>query len=294
MDELGYRPYGPARGMRGRTFTVGVILSDLDNPFYSLITEGIASVVRAHSYEVFVSPSGFGVSEQRALTEAMIDHQIDGLVMVSPLMRGSELEQIAARIPMVVVGHHNQSESFDTVASDDELGSELVVEHLVELGHRRIAFVMHAEGRADETRPECHRLGGFIRAMEARGLADGIVVVDSQWSLDGGRDAAKQLAAMRRAPTAVHAGADVVALGILDELWDSGRSVPSAFSLVGCDNSRASSLGPIQLTTVDQSGIGMGRQAGQLLVERIEGRVKAVHDVFQPWLVVRGTTAARD
>ncbi|MFJ4029587.1 LacI family DNA-binding transcriptional regulator [Paenarthrobacter sp. NPDC089989] len=291
MDELGYRPHGSARGMRGRTFTIGVVLSDIENPFYSLITDGLTSVVRAKSYDVFVSPSGFDATVQQSVIEAMIDHQVDGLILVSPLMRGNELEAIAARVPVVVVGHHHRSQSFDTVAADDELGSQLVVAHLAELGHKDIAFVMHEDGRSDEARPECHRLSGFVRAMERKGLGRNAAVVDSQWSLDGGRYAARQLAAVDPPPTAVYAGADVVALGIMNELWDNGGSVPSTYSLVGWDNSRTSSLGPIQLTTIDQSGTRMGERAGELLLERIDGRRDSRHDLFQPRLVIRRSTA---
>jgi LacI family transcriptional regulator len=291
MEELDYRPHGPARGMRGRTFTIGVVVSDMENPFFSLITDGISSVIRPKSYELFVSPGGFEVLPQKSVVEAMIDHQMDGLVLVAPPMSIAELEQIALSIPLVVVGHHSQSPAFDTVAADDERGAQLVVDHLVELGHRRIAFVMHEDGRGDEARPESHRLHGFERAMSHHGLASGAIVVDSRWSLDGGQDAARQINALDSPPTAVHAGADIVALGMMNELWAGGKSVPEAYSLVGYDNSSTSSLGPIWLTTVDQSGVDMGKRVGHLLIERIEGRSDARHEVFEPRLVVRGTTA---
>lgn len=291
MKELGYRPYGPARGMRGRTYTIGVVVSDIENPFLSLITDGISSVIRPLSYELFVSPGGFEALPQKAVVEAMIDHQMDGLVMVAPLMTAAELENIAMNIPLVVVGHHSRSHAFDTVAADDKLGAQLVVDHFVELGHRRIAFVMHADGRGDASRPECHRLQGFERAMSRHGLDREAIVIDSRWNLDGGKEAARQIAALNAPPTAVHAGADIVALGMMSELWEGGQSVPQAYSLVGYDNSRTSSLGPIRLTTVDQAGMEMGKRVGHLIVERIEGRTGARHDVLEPHLVIRGTTA---
>lgn len=292
MDELGYRPHGPARGMRGKTYTVGVVLSDIDNPFFSLVTDGLSSVIRPRSYELFVSPSGFEVKNQRAVIEAMIDHQMDGLVLIAPLLTVSELEQVATDIPLVVVGHHSASDRFDTVAGDDELGAELVVDHLVGLGHRRIGFVMHAPGRSDETRPEAARLRGFERAMDKHGLGAESVVIDAAWSFDGGRRAAPMIDALPHRPTAVHAGADVVAFGMMNELWAGGRSVPEAYSLAGYDNSRTASLGPIRLTTVDQSGHEMGERVGHLLLERLEGRGEARHELLTPTLVVRDTTTA--
>lgn len=127
--------------------------------------------------------------------------------------------------------------------------------------------------------------------MNKHGLDSGAVVVDSRWSLEGGRDAAQQIDVLDSPPTAVHAGADIVALGMMNELWAGNRSLPEAYSLVGYDNSSTSSLGPIWLTTVDQSGVEMGKRVGHLLIERIEGRSDARHEVFEPRMVVRGTTA---
>lgn len=293
MDELGYRPYGPARGMRGRTYTVGVIVSDIENPFFSLLTDGLTSIIRPRSYEVFLSPGGFTPASQKAVVDAMIDHQMDGLVLVAPLLNNTDLERVARDIPVIVVGHHSTSGHYDSVAGDDDLGAGLVVDHLVAMGHRRIAFVMHAAGRGDESRPEAHRLRGFESAMKRHGLEDDAIVVDGEWSFDGGRRAVGTVDAMETLPTAVHAGADIVALGMMSELWNNGRSVPEAYSLVGYDNSRTASLGPIRLTTVDQSGMEMGERVGQLLLERIEGRTEARHDVLKPRLVVRDSTAPR-
>ncbi|MFT3888183.1 MAG: LacI family DNA-binding transcriptional regulator [Arachnia sp.] len=292
MEELGYRPYGPARGMRGRTYTVGVVVSDIDNPFFSLLTDGLSSVIRPRSYELFVSPGGFQPETQRAVVEAMIDHQMDGLVLVAPLLSNAELERISLDIPLMVVGHHSHSDLFDSVAGDDELAAGMVVDHLVALGHRRIGFVMHGKGRNDESRPEMNRLLGFRNAMERHGLGDGAVVIDCEWSFQGGRDAVEQFDALGEPPTAVHAGADVVALGMMNELWRTGRSVPEVYSLVGHDNSRTSSLGPIRLTSVDQAGREMGERVGRLLLERFEGRDEARHEVLEPRLIVRDTTAA--
>lgn len=292
IDELGYRPYGPARGMRGRTFTIGVVLSDLDNPFFSLIIEGLSRAVRSRSYELFVSPCGYKGSPQQLGIEALIDHQVDGLVLVAPLVTAAQLEVIAARIPLLVVGNHSCSQAFDSVAADDERGAQLAVDHLVMLKHRRIAYVMHPGGRDDETRPESHRLTGFKRAMLRHGLGGSSMVLHAPWNLEGGRETARQIDGLVSPPTAVFAGADIVALGMINELWDRGLSVPETYSLVGYDNSRSASLGPVSLTSVDQSGVEMGERAGQLLIERIEGRFRACHDMFAPRLVERNSTAA--
>ncbi|MFE5671647.1 LacI family DNA-binding transcriptional regulator [Agromyces sp. NPDC056523] len=291
MDALGYRPHRPARGMRGRTFTIGMMVSDIDNPFFSLIADGISSVLRQRDYELLISPGGYEAASQNAVVDALIDHQMDGLILVAPVVGGDDLDRIAREIPLVIVGRHSHSEVLDSVSGDDERGSELVVDHLVGLGHGRIGFVTNHQDRVEPDRPESARLAGFLKAMASRGLADDAVVIDSRWSLEGGRNAVAMVDSLETPLTAVFAGADVTALGIMSELWEQRRAVPATYSLVGYDNSRISSIGPIGLTTVDQSGFEMGETAGRLLLERIEGRVDASHVLLRPQLVARTTTA---
>lgn len=122
----------------------------------------------------------------------------------------AELEQIAVNVPLVVAGHLSRSPAFDTVAADDQLGAKLVVEHLVALGHKRIAFVMNGDGQRDETGPEYHRLRCFERAMSSHGLDSDAIVLESRLRLDSGFDAVGQSYDMNRPPTAVHGGADIV------------------------------------------------------------------------------------
>lgn len=290
MDALAYRPHRPARGMRGKTFTVGMMVSDIDNPYFSLIADGLAEVLRPQNYELLVSPAGYDVVSQNQAIDALIDHQMDGLVLIAPLVSPRDLERVSQDIPLVVVGNHSTSSTLDSVSGDDERGSTLIVDHLFELGHRRIAFVANRQLAPQPQRPESVRLAGFREAMARHGLQDDAVVVDSQWSLEGGRDAARIIDALNPPPTAVFAGADITALGIMSELWEQRRSVPEAYSLAGYDNSRTASIGPIALTTIDQSGREMGRSAGRLLLERIGGRTAASHLLLEPTLVARAST----
>ncbi|HWH98468.1 MAG TPA: LacI family DNA-binding transcriptional regulator [Pseudolysinimonas sp.] len=291
MEQLEYRPHRPARGMRGRTYTVGMLVSDIENPFFDLLSDGAIGALAASGYELLIAPGGYLASEQVAAVEALIDHQMDGLILVAPVISRDDLERLARAVPVVVVGQHGGSDLLDTVAGDDHLGAAAVVDHLVELGHERIVFVANHREQADSLRPESVRLEGFLEAMRRHGLSDSAVVIDGSWSMDGGRDAAHAIEALDPRPTAVHAGADVVAFGVLSAWWDDGLRVPRDFSLVGYDNSRTSSIGPISLTTVDQSGREMGARAGELLLERIAGRTDAAHELLEPRLIPRATTA---
>ncbi|MBP1076385.1 LacI family transcriptional regulator [Microbacterium terrae] len=291
MDELGYRPHKLARGMRGSTYTIGMMVSDIDNPFFSVIADGLRGVVHPQSYEVLISTAGYDAASQNQAIEALVDHQMDGLILVAPLVSNDDLERVARELPVVVVGRHTSAAGLDSVSGDDRVGAALAVEHLVEIGHRRIAFVANHQTDPESDRPESYRLEGFLDAMGRHGLAAAATIIDSTWTLEGGREAVHRIDAQDEPPTAVFAGADITALGILSELWDNHRQVPAAFSLVGYDNSRISAIGPIALTTVDQSGDIMGREAGRLLLERIAGRVESEHLLLEPRLVARSTTA---
>lgn len=292
MEELEYRPHRPARGMRVRTYSVGMVVSDLDNPFVSLLAEGAKRALSERGYELLVAPGGYDPRGQLEAMDALVDHQMDGLLLVAPMTAARELDRVARSTPVSVIGLHGTSDSWDSVSSDDALAAGLVVDHLVGLGHRRVAFVANTTSVDDSTRPESARLSGFLSAMEAHGLRDEAIVLRFPWSLAGGVEAATAVLDLERSPTAVHAGADIVAFGMLTEWSQRGVRVPRDFSLAGHDNSRTASIGPVSLTTVDQAGLEMGARAASLLLDRIAGNREAIHEVLQPALVVRRTTSA--
>lgn len=293
MKALGYRPLASARGMRGRTHTVAAVVADLHNEFSSLLVEGIRRECDRQKYRLLVAPAGSGKAAQDRMVEDLIDRGMDGLVLISPLGTDEELEAMAKNIPVVVLGRHGASPEFDSVAADDFFGANLVVDHLVSLGHRRIAYVNHTtEGTNDAHLPEEVRVRGYVDAMIRHGLGDAIDIIQSQWSQDGGERAGKSILERDSRPTAVFAGCDVAAFGVLTALWDAGVSVPNEISVAGFDNIFTTSLAPISVTTIDQSGLSMGAAAGRLLLERVGGRTDAVNQVIEPTLVARRTTVA--
>lgn len=290
MRELDYRPLASARGMRGKTFTLGVLVSDIQNPFFGVLLEGIASAVADTGYEPLVGPGGSTKPSQAKMLEAMLDRQMDGLVLIAPHLNEDELDAVARRTPTVVVGRHGPADLFDTVAGDDALGSRLIVDHLVQQGHRRISYVTHSGPDPDDARrPELVREHGYVEAMKAHGLDEFIDVVPSVWTLEGGRRAGALLADRAEPPTAVHGGADIAALGLMTELW-SGRDDRNP-ALVGYDNTPTAALPTVGLSSVDQSGFEMGRTAAALLLERLAGRADAKDVMLTPELVVRASSS---
>ncbi|WP_329577621.1 LacI family DNA-binding transcriptional regulator [Streptomyces sp. NBC_01361] len=294
IAELGYRPYAAARGLRGQTYTIGVMLPDIRNPFFPEILDGVTEWFENTDYQVLLGPGCNGEEAEARVTDAMIDRGMDGLLLVAPVSSRARLEQLAGAVPMVVIGRHGQSTRYDTVVDDDLAGAALVVDHLVSQGHRHIAHIEHLE--TDPTRseemPNARRAEGYRRAMRAHGLADEIDIVSTSYTQEGGYLGARELLARTRRPTAMFAGADVVAMGVLDALSEAGLSVPDDIAVAGYDNTTLAALRQISLTSVDQGGRAIGGNAARLLLERITDRAKPTAQVtLSPTLMPRNSTA---
>ena len=132
--------------MPGKTFTLGVLVSDILNPFYGLVIQGVVDQVEASGYEILIGPAGGTPRSQARMIDAMVDRQMDGLLLMSPIQPDADLEAVARRTPTVVAGRHGPARYFDTVAGDDIAGSRLIVDHLVALGHHEIS---HLTSNAD-------------------------------------------------------------------------------------------------------------------------------------------------
>jgi LacI family transcriptional regulator len=292
IAELGYRPRAAARGMRGQTYTIGVMLPDIRNPFFPEILDGLTDSLHDTDYQVLLGPGGNGEDAEAGVTEAMIDRGMDGMVLVAPIAPAARLEHIAGVVPTVVIGRHGRSATYDTVTDDDTAGAALVVNHFADLGHRRIAHIEHHE--TNPTRlaemPNAVRAEGYRQAMRARGLE--IDIVSTTYTQEGGYLGARQLLDRPGRPTAIFAGADVVAMGVLEALTEAGLAVPGDISVAGYDNTTFAALGPISLTSVDQAGHQIGTNAARLLLDRITDRRRpSAHVKLSPTLVARRTTA---
>jgi DNA-binding LacI/PurR family transcriptional regulator len=209
--------------------------------------------------------------------------RVDGLVLLSVVPES--LKEAAASVPVVMVGERDVH-GVDIVVDDDELGASLAVDHLVELGHRRIA---HIEGARSTTAH--YRRAGYEKAMRRHGLAAEIVVETGDFTEDGGYRAARSLLRRDARPTAIFAPNDLVATGALSAADELGMTVPADLSIVGYDNTHLAAIRHISLTSVDQPRRDMGRVAAELLTARIgEPYRHPRQNLVVPHLVVRSTT----
>lgn len=282
--ELGYRPNAVARSLvEGRTHLVGALVANLHDPFYAEFLDGLQESLHGDGLRMLIGNSQWDPAFEDEAVEAFLELRVDGLVLLGIPPTNETLTEATAYTPTVVVGEREVGlPHVDVVVDDDQLGSRLAVDHLVELGHRRIA---HVEGS------RATRCEGYLMAMRRHSLAPFIMVEHSDCTEEGGRRAALALLTREPRPTAVFATSDTVALGVLSAASELGLSVPGDLSVVGYDNTHLSALHHISLTTVDQPRRAMGRWAAAMLSERIgePGKAARLRQV-EPRLVVRRST----
>lgn len=288
--ELGYRPNGVARSLvQRRSNLFGILLSDLHNPFFAEVIDGVQAEAGAKGYNTIMSVVDQAVLAERRALDTLLELRIDGLILASPMLEINAITLASKEVPVVLVARRARMNSVDSVSNDDPTGAALVVQHLADLGHEKIA---HIDGGGGAGAAE--RRKGYERAMQRRGLDAHIHIIPGSYTDEGGRQGVAALFASASHPTAIFVANDLAALGALSALSERGLRVPEDVSVVGYDNTALAAVSQINLTTVDQPRPDMGRTAVTLLLERLGGRRDtARHVLMPPTLVVRGTTAPR-
>lgn len=288
-EELSYRPNEVARSLvRKRSYVIGVVLSDLHNPYFVEVVDGIEEEAIASNYRALFNTGSRSAERESVAVETLLQLRTDGLILAGSVLRSREILGAAATVPVVLVARPSRWPSVDSVTNDDRAGARLAVDHLFGLGHRAIAHVDGGPGAGAGA-----RRAGYVQAMRGHGLASEVRVAPGAFTEEGGAAGVAQLVSDGRPPTAVFAGNDLAAVGALYALQRLGLRVPDDVSLVGYDNISLAGMGHIRLTTIDQPRRQMGATAVRLLLERLDhGRPRSRHLVVSPHLVVRDTTAS--
>ncbi len=282
---LGYRPDRAASLLaRRRSRLIGVVM-DVRSTFHAQLVEDVHEAAEEHGYDLVLSTVTRTRDEQRAV-DTLLDSRCEALVLLGPEAPAARLSALDRQVPVVAVGRPVPSAGVDVVRAADDEGVALAVDHLVDLGHRRIAYVDGGGGVI-----AAGRRRGYTRAMRRHRLGGELRVVGGDSSEESGGRAARVLFGSGQDPTAVVAYNDHCAVGLLDALLRSGVAVPGAVSVVGFDDSPLSRLAHVDLTTVSQESRQLMRHAVAAVVERLDGG-RTVHRevVVPPRLLVRGTT----
>ena len=289
IQELNYRPSVAARALRGSSFTLGIETPDFVNQFFAKLVEGATEELAGTPYQLIIAPAEVDAHAERAL-EALVDRQVAGIIAVSPLIGQPWLERLGSRTPIVMLGRHDGSAVYDTVAGDDWAGARSVMDHLFDLGHTSIAHLTRPEGLTapELASPHSIRLEVYTAAMLERGLATQIVRT-GMTDHDAYLSTLELLQGPDR-PTAIFAAHDQLALGVLKAMAELGLT-PAEVSVVGYDDIVIAEHPGISLTTVDQHGVEMGAQAARMLIERIEGRTESRQYLSSPVLRRRRSSA---
>jgi DNA-binding LacI/PurR family transcriptional regulator len=287
-EELGYRPNVVARSLVQRQSKhLGVMISDFHNPFFADLVSGLEDRANSEGYRLIMNTGRRVNSEEEEAIGSLIELQVDGLILAGARVPMRVIESAAASVPVVLVSRSSRKPNIDVVVNDDRIGSGLAVEHLVGLGHRRIAHIDGGYGANAVPR----RLG-YEAAMRRFGLGDHIQTVRAAFTAEAGAEGVHELCRRREPPTAIFVCNDRAAVGALGALDQRGLRVPEDVSVVGYDGISIGALPQIQLTTVLQPRVEMGRTAVEVLLERLRGeRTTARRVVMPPRLIVRGTTA---
>jgi DNA-binding LacI/PurR family transcriptional regulator len=282
-DELGYHPDSRARLLRsGHSRLLGVVFG-IQHAFHADLVTDLYTAARQTGYELALS----AVTPDRDETEAtvgLLQDRCEALILLGPQMRTANLAQLAARLPVVVLARGVRSPAVDVVRTADAEGLHQAVDHLVQLGHRRIAHIDggRAPGASDRRR-------GYRQAMSRHGLDPHTRIVPGGLTEEDGAAAARAL--LHDPPSAVTVFNDRCATGVLDVLGRHALTVPDDVSVVGYDDSRLARLAHINLTTIAQDTATITRLAVARAIDRIEGSASTHRDaVVPPRLVVRGTT----
>lgn len=266
--QLDYWPNSAAQSLSTRTtHTIGVMLPDLFGEFYSDLMRGLDREASLHQYQILLSSSHSSSHDVLAACRAMLG-RIDGLIMLAPDDESIDtVERVRRRVPVVLLNPRQAVQGCHSVGIANYDGARRVVDYLLELGHREIAYIGGPEGNVDAE----ERLRGFRESMQRAGLdpARALVLPGDFREMAGVQASARILARVPR-PTAVFAANDSMAIGLLTALHRAGCRVPEDIAVVGFDNvAMAGYLNPA-LTTIHVDACGLGREAVRMMLNVIE------------------------
>lgn len=291
MKKLHYHPSSLARSFKmQQTMLIGVIIPLIDHPFYSRLAMTIEQKLFQHDYRAIICSSGEDGDRELAYIEMLLRQRVDGFIINSAVMNTSYFDELEdLNIPYVLIDRDLPQAECSKVFGDNSQGGYIGMEHLIQLGHKRIGVI----GALAYTEPMNRRIRGTREALAAYGIEadpDLLITADTQL-FDMGYESAKKLMMLDSPPTAIFSLTDVTAVGVMHAVSELGMKIPDDISVLGYDNVPIASYMIPQLSTVGQPIIEMGEKAAELLLNHIRDATHPIEKaVLQTQLILRQST----
>ena len=290
IKELDYFPNTQARSLvSGRSRLLGLIVSEITNPFFPELIQGFEDVAVEHGYEILIGSTNYDPERMKRCIRRMVERKAEGVAVMTFGIEEPLLDQLAERkVPLVFVDVGPERPGISLLRVDYHHGIRQGVQHLAALGHRDIAFVtgplrLHSAQS---------RLAAFHRAVQECGIVvDARRIVEGNHTMEGGMAAAEKLLTGAKLPTAIMCSNDVTAIGVLHEAYRAGLRVPDDLSVIGFDNIHITEMTIPPLTTIQMSCFELARTAIMALRAHVEGEPAPKRDYpIETRLVVREST----
>ena len=294
INRLGFRPNSIARSLTSkRTQTIGILISDIGNPFYSDVIHGAEDVAIEQNYNVFLGNTNYDLQRGLDLVRSFIDRRVDGVLIMSSTMSDEWLEELTrSRVPVVVVDWEVKAAlgSLSAISVDFHSGIYAAASHLAELGHRQFA---HVSGPL-RLQTSYLRQDAFLNGLALKGQPrEQVLCIESDLTIEGGRQAVQKILQQQPRPTAIFTANDLMAIGILSEVQSRGINIPSDLSIIGLDDIWLAAQTEPPLTTVALPRYEIGSLAVQTLFQLLnrEEDLPPIISEVKTSLIVRKSTA---
>jgi DNA-binding LacI/PurR family transcriptional regulator len=292
MKICNYKYNALARGFATKqSNTIGLIIPNINNPVFADSTQGVQDCADKRKVQVILGNSYYQYDQEEKLVNTLREKQVDGLIITTTKLKGAVLKTLLDEdFPFVLLFSTIKGGPMSAVGVDNYRGGYRATEHLVTLGHRRIGMVAGSFSITDRS---YHRWHGYRMCLRDHGISyDKELLVQTDSSLESGRDAVKKLLALKDQPSAVFCSNDYIALGAMKGARELGLNLPSDLSIVGFDDMQTASYLVPALTTIRQPAYEIGEIATELLFQRMETPTKPVQRMLESSLIIRESTTA--
>ena len=292
VEQLGFRPNMMARALRIKeTKVIAMVIADITNPYFAELVKGAQKAAIEKDFVLTLFDTEEDIEQERRFINVISDRQMDGIILTS-LFIGDKTGEIIddLHIPYVLVHRSAHNSDCMYVSVDDIKGASLAVQHLIDGGHKKIGTISGLH----YTNPGLLRLEGYKKTLKSNGIMiSQELIAEADFSEAGGYKAMEKLLAQNEAPTAVFVANDLMALGAMEAIKDSGRKIPEDIAIVGFDDIWFSRITSPALTTVKANLMGMGYTACSILIKTIQGEsISEENIIIDVELVVRASSAA--